>query len=212
MLKQIRRITAASIFSFLLLNTPCTELPKTSDVFVKEKTDKVIISLERDTILFEDRFCSDLFPTVKEHTEYINLNIVSYEEPKVDVVPMKTRAMEPEIDISQDEINLIALLTDAEAGGESEYGQRLVIDTVLNRLTMDGFPKTVYDVINQPNQYSPVSSGRIWNRTLREDLVKLVEEECMKRTNKEVLFFRTKYYHAFGTPMFQVGAHYFSTL
>lgn len=212
MLKQIRRITAASIFSFLLLNTPYTEIPKTNEIFVKENPDKVIVSLVTDTILFEDRFCSDLFPTVKEHTEYINLNIVSYEEPKIEVVPMKTRAMEPEIDISQDEINLIALLTDAEAGGESEYGQRLVIDTVLNRLTMDGFPKTVYDVINQPNQYSPVSSGRIWNRTLREDLVKLVEEECMNRTNKDVLFFRTKYYHTFGTPMFQVGAHYFSTL
>lgn len=217
MRKYIRQITAASIFSFLLLNTPCSELPINYKLSSDAKEDSIIINTASDTILFDDYFISSFDKETNQEPKYFNLNIVSYETEKPEIEeapkPVIMRRMEiPEVDISQEEIHLIALLTDAEAGGESEYGQRLVIDTVLNRLLTDGFPKTVYDVINQPNQYSPVSSGRIWNRVLRDDLVRLVEEECIKRTNKEVLFFRTKYYHSFGTPMFQVGAHYFSTL
>ena len=50
--------------------------------------------------------------------------------------------------ISQEEIELIALVTMAEAEGETELGQRLVIDTILNRVDDSHFPDNVTDVIS----------------------------------------------------------------
>lgn len=112
--------------------------------------------------------------------------------------------------LTQEEIELIALVTMAECGGEPEEGQRLVIDTILNRVDSPYFPDTVYDVLYQKNQYACVWNGALDRCYVRDDLVQLIKEESVNRTNSEVVFFRTKYYHSFGVPMFQVGNHYFS--
>ena len=113
--------------------------------------------------------------------------------------------------ITMDDVVLLAKLVLAEAEGEPEMGKRLVIDTVLNRLDYIDFPNTVYDVIYQPYHYSPAWDGRIELFSELEDAFKLVVEEIQNRTNSEVLYFRTDNYHEFGTPMEQVGNHYFST-
>ena len=51
------------------------------------------------------------------------------------------------IGLSTEEIELIALVTMAEAEGEPEEGKRLVIDTILNRVDFGEFPSTVTEVI-----------------------------------------------------------------
>ena len=43
--------------------------------------------------------------------------------------------------LTNEEIELVALVTMAEAEGECEEGQRLVIDTVLNRMEDSRFPE-----------------------------------------------------------------------
>lgn len=113
--------------------------------------------------------------------------------------------------ITMDDVVLLAKLVLAEAEGEPEMGKRLVIDTVLNRLDSEDFPNTVYDVIYQPYHYSPAWDGRIELFSELEDAFKLVVDEIQNRTNSEVLYFRTDNFHEFGTPMEQVGNHYFST-
>ena len=113
--------------------------------------------------------------------------------------------------ITMDDAVLIAKLVLAEAEGEPEMGKRLVIDTVLNRLESEGFPNTVYDVVYQPYHYDPVWDGRIDLFSELDDAFKLVVDEIHNRTNSEVLYFRTDKFHEFGTPMEQVGNHYFST-
>lgn len=113
---------------------------------------------------------------------------------------------------TDDEIDLIALITMSEAEGECEKGKRLVIDVILNRLDSDMFPNTIYDVIYQPEQFSCVWNGRINDCYIKDDIRNLVIEEMESRLNYEVLFFRTKHYHTFGTPLFQVEHHYFSGL
>ena len=57
---------------------------------------------------------------------------------------------ESDISLSTEEIELIALVTMAEAEGEPEEGKRLVIDTILNRVDFGEFPSTVTEVIYQP--------------------------------------------------------------
>lgn len=79
--------------------------------------------------------------------------------------------------ISQEEIELIALVTMAEAEGETELGQRLVIDTILNRVDDSHFPDNVTDVIFQPNQFTSMWNGRVDRCYVKEELVELVQEE-----------------------------------
>lgn len=112
--------------------------------------------------------------------------------------------------LTDEEVELIALLTMAEAESECEYGQRLVIDTVLNRMDSENFPDTVNDVVYQKNQYSSMTGERVTRCWVKEELCELVRSELKERTDYDVVFFRTKHYHTFGTPLFQVGAHYFS--
>ena len=97
-----------------------------------------------------------------------------------------------------------------EAEGESEYGQRLVIDTVLNRVDSEHFPNTVHDVVYQKNQYSSMTGERVTRCWVKEELCELVRSELKERTDYDVVFFRTKHYHSYGVPLFQVGSHYFS--
>lgn len=113
--------------------------------------------------------------------------------------------------VTQEEIELIALCVMAEAEGECEYGQRLVIDVILNRVDDPHFPDTIYDVIYQKNQFAGMYGDRITRCYVKDELVQLVREELENRTDYDVVFFRTDHYHSYGVPKFQVGAHYFSS-
>lgn len=127
------------------------------------------------------------------------------------VIEEVTETPEVVYDISDEDIELIALVTMAEAEGEPEEGQRLVIDTILNRKDSPYFPDTVYDVVYQKNQFTSMWNGRVDRCYVKEELVELVKEELVSRTNSEVVFFRTQHYSQYGVPMFQVGHHYFSS-
>ena len=114
--------------------------------------------------------------------------------------------------MSEDDIELIALVTMGEAEGECEEGKRLVIDTILNRVDYDlYFPNTVKDVIYQRNQFECVTNGRLNRCYVDEYFCQLVREELEYRTNYDVMYFRADRYGEYGTPMFRVGNHYFSS-
>lgn len=116
-----------------------------------------------------------------------------------------------EVQLSDEDINLIALVTMAEAEGESEYGNRLVIDTILNRVDSSYYPDTVHEVVYQPNQFSSMWNGRINKCYVMDKIRQLVKEELKQRKNYEVIFFTAGDYGKYGTPMFQEGNHYFSS-
>lgn len=113
--------------------------------------------------------------------------------------------------ITQEEIDLIALVTMAEAEGETELGKRLVIDTILNRMDDPHFPDTVHDVIYYPNAFSVMWNGRIDRCHVMPEIVELVKEELLNRTNSECVFFMAGGYSKYGEPMFQECCHYFSS-
>lgn len=119
---------------------------------------------------------------------------------------------EPVITMSDEDIELIALVTMAEAEGECEEGKRLVIDTILNRVDSEisYFPDTVYDVVYQKSAFSSMWNGRVDKCYVDEDICQLVREELISRTNYDVMYFTAGKYGKYGTPMFSVGNHYFS--
>ena len=115
------------------------------------------------------------------------------------------------IEISSDDIDLIALVTMAEAEGESEDGKRLVIDTILNRVEHAHYPDKVSEVVYQPNQFTSMWNGRVERCSITDEIRELVKEELQERKDHEVIFFTAGEYGRYGTPMFQVGNHYFSS-
>ena len=111
--------------------------------------------------------------------------------------------------INNADVDLIALVTIAEAEGEPQAGQRRVIDTIFNR--MDD-PDTVADVVYQPWQYTSMWDGRA-DRCLgivTDDIREMVLEEFGNRTDSEVVFFRTERFSEYGSPLYAIGNHYFS--
>ena len=114
------------------------------------------------------------------------------------------------LSLTENDIREIAQITMAEAENQDEYGKRLVIDTVLNRVNHPSFPNTVHGVIFQSGQFQPVTNGRYYNYWVSDENYKLVKEEVEKRTNYDVIFFQAYNYSPYGTPLFKVGDHYFN--
>lgn len=148
-------------------------------------------------------------PTIEvqiQEQEPIEFTIMSeFDEPVVEEV-----IQEPVFPYTDEEVYQLALITMAEAEGEPELGQRLVIDTVLNRIDTPGFANSVIGVIYEEGQFESTRNGRIEQVTVTDRMLQLCREEMVSRTNSDVVFFRTGKYSKYGTPLFTVGHHYFS--
>lgn len=102
----------------------------------------------------------------------------------------------------------------AEAGNQSDYCQALIADTPLNMMDHpDKYPQNLMEVIQDSNRFSTWpymiknAIGNVPQRT-RDIAVR----ELYNRTDYNVMCYRTKHYHGFGTPYCHVGAVWFSTL
>ncbi len=61
--------------------------------------------------------------------------------------------------ISADDLRYMSAIIWAEAGNQCEAGQQAVGIVVMNRVASKTYKDTVYDVINEPYQFSPVKNG-----------------------------------------------------
>lgn len=112
--------------------------------------------------------------------------------------------------INQLEIDYLAKCVMAEAGTQDDYGKRLVIDVILNRVDSDYFPNSIIEVINQSGQFEVVQNGSINEMVPTDNIYTLINQEIENESNEEVLYFRTSHYHSFGTPVLVHQDHYFS--
>ncbi|HHX01838.1 MAG TPA: cell wall hydrolase [Firmicutes bacterium] len=64
-----------------------------------------------------------------------------------------------------DDLNLLARLIHAEAEGEPFIGKVAVGAVIMNRLKDPRFPNSISEIIYQPQQFSPVSDGRLFSIT-----------------------------------------------
>lgn len=155
-------------------------------------------------------------PVITTETFEAQTEIESESETETEVQVVESAPQEiegilvTEPSVTNEEIELIALVTMAEAEGECEEGKRLVIDTILNRVDSEHFPDTISEVIYQPNAFTSMWNGRVDKCYVTDDICQLVREELESRTNYEVVFFSAYHYSAYGEPLFQVENHYFS--
>lgn len=173
-------------------------------IFFSGKTEPVVVEFREPEIVVEEtKETEEPEPDLPEPEPVVE------PEPEATVPPVQ----EPELVVypaTDAEIELLALVTMAEAEGEPEEGKRLVIDTVLNRVDAVGrWPNTISEVIYQPGQFVAMSNGRAERCHVTEEVRQLVREELLSRTDTEVVYFTAGGYGRYGTPVFQVGNHYF---
>ncbi len=78
------------------------------------------------------------------------------------------------VDLSDDELFLLATVVQMEAGSESYEGKLAVANVIINRLLNGSWGNTVYDVVHAPGQFSGANSGRI------EEYSSKVSSSCKK--------------------------------
>lgn len=109
------------------------------------------------------------------------------------------------------ELDLLAKVVMAEVGGNHcEYCERLVIDTVLNRVDDDRFANTISDVVIDPVAFETVKNGSIWKVTPSDEIYKLIISEIANRTCYDVLAFQLYDYHNFGYAVTRCHEAYYS--
>lgn len=149
---------------------------------------------------------------VEEKPDVIVSKVIKVVKSKPESKPKKKPKNETKaLPLTDEEIDLISLVTMAEAEGESVLGKRLVIDVILNRLESDRFPDTIKGVIYARNQFECMTNGRVDRCQVRKDIRELVIEELQSKTHSDIYYFRTNHYHKFGKPVLSEGNHYFST-
>jgi N-acetylmuramoyl-L-alanine amidase len=86
--------------------------------------------------------------------------------------------------VSEEELLMLRKIVIAESEGEPYEGKVAVANVVLNRLRSANFPNTIYKVIYQKYQFSPVANGRFDRVKPDEDTIHAVNEALNGR--KEV--------------------------
>jgi hypothetical protein len=74
--------------------------------------------------------------------------------------------------LTDEEKELICRITWLESGNQPIEGQRAVIEVILNRLRLDIWPNTIYEVLSKPGQFS---TWRIRNKVTKEQIEKMME-------------------------------------
>ena len=101
--------------------------------------------------------------------------------------------------LSEEDLNVLLRIVEAEAGGEDTEGKLLVANVVLNRVRNDKFPDTVREVVfqktNGVTQFSPVSNGRYYTVEITTETVNAVERALMgEDISQGALFFAARKY------------------
>ncbi len=93
--------------------------------------------------------------------------------------------------ISEYEYDLLVRIVDCESRGEPYEGKRAVATIILNRVASPKFPNTIEGVIMARNQFTPVSTGKIYKITPTEEVKNAVNDVLAgyRSFSQEVIFF-----------------------
>ena len=114
-------------------------------------------------------------------------------------------------EFTQSEYELICRTVYCEAGNQDMKTQSMVCLTILNRLA-SGYADNVTDVIYAKNAYEVTTwedfESRTWTTQVEESVNWALRENEHPR---DMYYFRTEYYHSFGSPYMKSDDLYFST-
>jgi len=139
------------------------------------------------------------------------------------VVDFSVMEQEPEYILSDEELEVLQRIVEAEAGSEDEDGKLLVANVVLNRVDDEKFPATVTEVVFQREkgvtQFSPVSNGQYYRVEVSQETRQAVERALMgEDISQGALYFaarkyvdsaKMKWFEDNLTFLFEYGGHEF---
>lgn len=146
-------------------------------------------------------------------TELITVERTSIAETIVD--PATTDVVEPtdpntdyayRVDVSEDDISLMARVVMSEASTEPYDCKVAVAEVIINRLLSDKFPDSISEVIHQPGQFSTQNNGNVTN----ECYTAVCEALTNQRHPSDLYYFRSDKWHRFGVKYAKIGRTYFS--
>ena len=80
------------------------------------------------------------------------------------------------LEVTPEEVTLIARLVIGEAEGESFEGKKMVAETILNRLVKGGFGSSVKGIIEYPKQYDARWNAALWAREPKQEDIEAVKQ------------------------------------
>lgn len=112
------------------------------------------------------------------------------------------------IDMTQEEVDLLAKVLYLEANNQSLTGQRAVVEVIFNRVRHEEFPDTVADVLYQRGQFSTIKSlDKAKPNEVQYDVIQTVLDESIPILTPDTVYFATS--KASGTFYERIGDHYF---
>lgn len=104
---------------------------------------------------------------INDEDYYVSNEYLTTEEPEQLAVSIEQQVEDSKISAS--DLRYMSAIIWAEAGNQCEAGQQAVGIVVMNRVASETYKDTVYDVINEPYQFSPVKNGSFSRALSRYD-------------------------------------------
>lgn len=129
-----------------------------------------------------------------------------------EIVYAKSTEDELKEELYCDSLEMLAICVQAEAGGQSLTGRRMVADVISNRVDDPDWPDTIEGVITERNQFTSYWDGGMDKDKEPDELtIKAVQMELKQRSWPGLYYFTAGGYGKYGTPWKKVGDHYFCT-
>ena len=105
------------------------------------------------------------------------------------VLPIRTHDVQI---YTNEEIDQLCRIAQAEAGNQTQDGMWLVMSVVLNRVSSEDFPDTIYDVLQQPGAFSAVKNGSYDRAEPSEECLEAYERIASGDICPEIIAFEAK--------------------
>lgn len=113
----------------------------------------------------------------------VGIGIVDRAVSEQRIVDYTVMEQQPLYQFSDEELEVLLRIVEAEAGGEDEEGRLLVANVILNRVNSEEFPDTVSEVVFQKEgsvaQFSPAYSGKYYRVEVSDTTISAVGRALM---------------------------------
>lgn len=166
-------------------------------IFISEKTDEIMMlpAFQMTVEELEDQLGGRIFykkqmqihnyrKDISSKQRKISYTILTQKTPDI-----QKQEKNPKNSITGEEVEVLCRLVEAEAGGESLQGKKLVAHVVLNRMNDEQFPDSVSEVIFDRRQgitqFSPVSDGRFYQVRISDETRVAVTQALTETENAQ---------------------------
>ena len=112
--------------------------------------------------------------------------------------------------LTDEEKELICRITWLESGNQPIEGQRAVMEVILNRLRLEIWPDTIYEVLSKPGQFSTWRSrNKVTNEQIEQmmEVLELVYKDEIILTDTEYVYFNNSPHK--GKDVINIKGHWF---